>query len=258
MRIDTKNGLTRYRFENLSGYRQVFHGFFTRSGGSSSEPFNSLNVGLGLGDDTRRVAENRERVARFFGLGRLHFSQQVHGIEIWIDPGPNTASKGRRPGIPTGDAMVTNRLGRALAIQVADCQAVLLFDTRKNIVANIHSGWRGSIRNIVGRTVAEMNKRFSCRSDDLVAGISPSLGPCCAEFVNYKREIPKRFWKYGDGNRRFDFWALTRDQLLHAGVRKDRIETGGLCTRCRKNLFFSYRGEGVTGRTAAVIGLKPG
>ncbi len=259
MRVDNRGGLACYRFKNLSGYGEIIHGFFARSGGSSPAPFNSLNVGLGLGDDAGKVYRNRDKISRFFGLRELVFLDQVHGVDIRVNPGSDDASGYRRiNGEKRGDAMMTDRPGCGLAIQAADCQAVLLFDTRRKIVANIHSGWRGSVQNIVGRTVAVMKTRYATHPADIVAGIGPSLGPCCAEFVHYQKEIPDRFWKYGDEAHRFDFWALTRDQLRRAGVREDRIENGGLCTRCRTDLFYSYRGEGVTGRSAAVIGLRPG
>jgi hypothetical protein len=89
-----------------------------------------------------------------------------------------------------------------------------------------------------------------------LAGIGPSLGPCCAEFVNYRQEIPSGLWAYRRDTVYFDFWAMTRDQLNAAGVCEDHIETSRLCTRCNSDRFFSYRGEKRTGRFPAVIGLR--
>jgi len=120
----------------------------------------------------------------------------------------------------------------------------------------VHSGWRGSIQNIIGRTVEMMKQLFDCNPGLIQAGIGPSLGPCCAEFINYKDEIPKAHWSYKDSNDHFDFWSISRDQLLHAGVPAKNIELSRICTRCRTREFFSYRAEKNTGRFAAVIGLK--
>jgi len=139
---------------------------------------------------------------------------------------------------------------------LADCQSILLYDPIQKVIANVHCGWRGSTKNIAGRTVDVMNKRFGCNRRDLIAGISPSLGPCCAEFVNYRSEIPQKFWRYKSANDHFDFWALSREQLIAAGLLRENIETGGICTKCNTDAFFSYRGEGQTGRFASVIGLK--
>jgi copper oxidase (laccase) domain-containing protein len=101
-----------------------------------------------------------------------------------------------------------------------------------------------------------MRERFGCRPSDIRAGIGPSLGPCCAEFVNYRTEIPEALWGYRRDGVLFDFWAMTRGQLTRSGVREAHIETSGICTRCRTDLFFSHRGEKHTGRFPAVIGIK--
>jgi copper oxidase (laccase) domain-containing protein len=129
-------------------------------------------------------------------------------------------------------------------------------DPIRQVVANVHSGWRGSIINIIGRTVNAMEKHFGCDPAQIQAGIGPSLGPCCAEFVNYETEIPEKFWHHKDAGHHFDFWSISQDQLMDAGVLKANIENCQICTKCHTDLFFSYRGEGTTGRFASVIGLK--
>jgi len=138
---------------------------------------------------------------------------------------------------------------------VADCQAVVLFDPVRRVVANIHSGWRGSVANIIAKTVSVMQHHFACNPADLLAGVGPSLGPCCAEFIHYEDEIPRQYWHYKNSGRHFDFWAMSRDQLCKAGVPGDNIRVAGCCTRCRTDLFFSYRAEKVTGRFAVAVGL---
>jgi len=155
-----------------------------------------------------------------------------------------------------GAATVTDRTGKLLVVQVADCQPVLLFDPERRVVANIHSGWRGSIADVAGRTLQVMREHFGCSARDVLAGVGPSLGPCCAEFVNYRDEIPRELWGYRRDSVHFDFWAVTRDQLMAAGVPADHIHTSRMCTKCRTDRFFSYRGERRTGRFPAVIGIR--
>ena len=154
------------------------------------------------------------------------------------------------------DALITDVPGIRLLIQTADCQAVMLFDPQKRVVANIHCGWRGSLLNIIGRTLLEMSREFDCRPKHIQAGIGPSLGPCCAEFVNFQTEIPADFWGYKDARDHFDFWAVSCDQMKRAGVAAENIDVSRICTRCRTDEFYSYRAEKTTGRFAAVIGLK--
>jgi hypothetical protein len=115
-----------------------------------------------------------------------------------------------------------------LLIQTADCQAVMLFDPDKRVAANIHCGWRGSVADIVGRTVAH-GRRIRLRPGRMVAAIGPSLGPCCAEFVNYKQEIPRHsLWPFRVGWHHFDFWRISRHQLT-----TDRYRPEGNVHGCR-------------------------
>jgi copper oxidase (laccase) domain-containing protein len=112
------------------------------------------------------------------------------------------------------------------------------------------------VTNVAGRTLAVMAERFGCDPADVQVGVGPSLGPCCAEFVNYREEIPRELWGYRRNSAYFDFWAMSRDQLSRAGVPQDQIHISGLCTKCRTDSFFSYRAEKTTGRFPAVIGLR--
>ncbi|MGD2185166.1 MAG: peptidoglycan editing factor PgeF, partial [Desulfobacterales bacterium] len=225
--------------------------------GYSRGPFQSLNVSLGLGDAAGNVIKNRQLISQALGGQDLVFAEQVHGDRAIILNSKNSDLCGgidRTLGI--GDALVTNVSSKLLTTQLADCQSILLYDPIQRVAANVHSGWRGSIKNILGRTVRIMKKYFQCTSADIIAGIGPSLGPCCAEFVNYRKEIPPIFWHYKSSANHFDFWSISRDQLADAGVPREHIETGNICTKCNTEAFFSYRGEGRTGRFASVIGLN--
>ena len=257
MILTHKNGASFYRFEGLSRFSEVRHGIFTRHFGCSTGPFESLNVSFGLGDEVARVRENRRVIARALGNPDLVYAKQVHGDRVLVlNSDPGISGEGIDPVLGTGDALVTGTSGKFLTIQVADCQSILLYDTRRRVVANIHSGWRSSIKNIAGRTVDAMQKHFKSRPADIHAGIGPSLGPCCAEFVNYRKEIPENLWSYKTADDHFDFWSISRDQLIDAGVGPENIEVSQLCTRCHTAVFFSYRAEGQTGRFASVIGIN--
>jgi YfiH family protein len=249
------NGLTFYCFQHLSECPEIRHGITTRRGGNSLPPFDSLNMARSLGDNAAHVAVNRRRVqAQFDGMEPVYLKQVHSNIVVALD-GVTTGEAPYLHG--AADAVVTDRPGRLLTILVADCQPVILYDPVRGVIANIHSGWRGSITNIIGHTVAVMKKRFACRPADILAGIGPSLGPCCAEFIHYRDEIPPSLWSYQVAENHFDFWSLSRDQLVAAGLRPQHVEVAGICSRCRNDLFFSYRAANITGRMAAVIGLRP-
>jgi len=275
------------KFNILAPYTDLVHGIFTRRGGGSAPPFDSLNVGLSTEDDVTHVRENRCRIARHLGFERALYLHQVHGDDVLVltresqiagltlhgmatqsapeipEPhshNPDNFSQQHENSsaplvLPVADGVVTNIPGVLLVIQVADCQAVLLFDPVKQVVANLHSGWRGSVANIIGRGVDAMVTQFGCDPGDIRAGIGPSLGPCCAEFIHYKDELPLAFLKYRQDEYHFDFWAISRDQLMERGVQPDHIEVTGLCTRCNPDRFFSHRHEKTTGRFAVAVGL---
>jgi polyphenol oxidase len=251
------SGTDYYQFEHLASFPEVMHGVFMRTPGFSEPPFDRLNVSLAVGDDPGRVERNRQLVKKCLQAPELVFARQVHGDRVLVMDGPPLPADASNPGPASeGDALVTDRPGRFLMVQVADCQSILMYDPRRRIVANVHAGWRGSIANIAGQTLAVMHRRFGCSAGDVRAGIGPSLGPCCAEFVHYREEIPRDFWQYRRGTVHFDFWAVSRDQLMAAGVPEDQIQVSGLCTKCNCDRFFSYRGEKTTGRFPAVIGLR--
>jgi len=280
MIVKQKNGVSFLEFPKLAGLSGILHGVFTRKNGKSKGPFRSLNVSFGVGDDDQTVLENREIISRCFNDNDLVFLDQVHGTRILVfsnkhhfyrvldtaDYFKGECSKTLNArtdiyGIESerkfeADAIVTDIPGKLLVIQVADCQSVLMYDPVQEVAANVHSGWRGSINNIIGCTLKVMENDFGCRSGNIIAAIGPSLGPCCAEFVNYKKEIPEAFWKYKNDTHHFDFWSISRDQLCEAGVLLENVDLSRICTKCDSSRFFSFRGEGTTGRFAALIGLK--
>jgi YfiH family protein len=225
--------------------------FFSRHGGVSPAPFDSMNVSYGVGDDPTLVAMNRLRLKECLGLQVLVSARQVHDDHIRTIAEPPDADC-EYAGY---DALITNQPGVGLLIQQADCQAVVLHDPANRVVANVHAGWRGSVVNIIAKTIARMMADFGSDPAQIVAAISPSLGPCCAEFVHYLAELPTEF--HGDQVRPayFDFWAISRRQLQKAGVLPVHITTAAVCTRCDTN-YFSYRREGSTGRSATVIALR--
>ena len=229
----------------------LFHGVFNRLGGVSHAPWDSRNVSFGLGDRPEHVRANRERIKKSLGCAHLVSAGQVHGSDVYIvkeTPEEDFEVNGF-------DALITNIGGIGLMIQQADCQGVMLFDPRKRAVGIAHAGWRGSVADIVSRTVSAMNFAYATDPVDLIAAISPSLGPCCAEFVNYINELPLSFHGYQVRPNYFDFWAISHDQLCSAGVKSENIHATHICTRCTQD-YFSYRRDKETGRFASVIGLR--
>ena len=248
-----KKGTLHLEFNPIRELSFVTHGIFTRIGGKSAAPFGSLNVGFTTGDERQLVEENRQLVADALGCSTCIYLNQIHSDRVLVLQGARDKHTLDAAGVQTADAVVTDIPDLALVIQVADCQPVLLVDPVKKVVANIHSGWKGSISNIIGKCVDAMHDTFGSDPGDILAGIGPSLGPCCSEFVNYTQEIPTHLWPYKNEKNYFDFWRISQDQLTAKGVAPKNITLAGICTRCSADAFFSYRNNNTTGRFAAVI-----
>ena len=246
-----------HRFQNLSRVPGLVHGVFTRHGGVSGPPYATLNVAWNNGDSPESVKENLWRIKHSMNLSRIVSSYQVHGDTIHlIDEDAVTRLAAREPVLITqpGDALVTGLRGIGLLIKIADCQAIFLVDPVKRVIANVHCGWRGSVTNLPGKVVSFLQEQFGCDPGNLLGAISPSLGPCCGEFKNYRDELPPSFHPFQSKPQHFDFWKITQAQLTDSGMSPGNIEWAGRCTVCETRHFFSYRGEGNTGRNGAVLG----
>jgi len=235
---------------------QTLHGMFSCLGGVSTGPFASLNLSFGVGDDPDNVRRNRQRVVRALGCSHLVSIGQVHGDQVLVlDKNPlEEEAQGY-------DAIISNLPGVALLIQQADCQAILLFDPLRSVVAAIHCGWRGSATNIIAKTIAQLRTAFAVDPVHLQALISPSLGPCCAEFTNFQQELPTWMQVYQLQHKpaHFDFWAISRRQLSEAGVLSEQIHSADICTRCNRDYFSFRRAKqetgGLCGRNGSLISL---
>ena len=160
------------------------------------------------------------------------------------------------------DAAATDLKGIVLGIQTADCVPILVADSRGAAVAAIHAGWRGTAARIVESTVARFREKFSLEPKDLIAAVGPHIGVCCYEvgqdvvdaigdpvFFESRPHWAKLHLNLGAANRR---------QLINAGLHDEQIEVSSLCTRCRGDLFHSYRRDGKkTGHMLSVIGIVP-
>lgn len=243
-------GSTRWlEFDVLSGLPGLRHGSFLRHGGTSNAPFTSLNLGMGTTYPDPSAQLNLQKVAGILGAPHVHWAKQCHGGEIAQIVNPTAL-------IPQCDALVTNVPGIALMIQHADCQAALIYDPRRRVIAAVHAGWRGSVLNIYAKVIDYLCTHFQSKPADLLVGISPSLGPQHAQFLNYRVELPKAFWDYQVSPDYFDFWQISRQQLETCGIPSHQIETANICTYANHEDCYSYRREKLTGRHGSLIMLN--
>ena len=216
----SREGIEWLEFEQLQGISGLVHGVFLRKGGCSQEPYASLNMGGGTGDTPQNIEQNRERIRQILSIPRLTSGYQVHGSHVAYVP---------FTGSEECDGMITQEKGLGLMIKHADCQAAIFYDPMQKMLANVHAGWRGNVKNIYAETIKKMQAKGS-RVENLLICISPSLGPDHAEFINFREELPASFWEFQIRATYFDLWAISRHQLLNQGVLPHHIEIASLCT----------------------------
>jgi len=210
-------------------------------------------MAFNTGDLKENVDSNLKILQKIMGAETLIYMNQVHGRDILVLQREKDTEI--RCGVHA-DAVITNIPYLGLMVKQADCQAVILLDPAQSVVANVHCGWRGNVVNILGAVVQRMKTDFNSKRSDLIACISPSLGPCCAEFKTYEEIFDQNLHRFMVRRNYFDLWEMSRAQLLEAGLRENNIEIAGICSKCNSHTFFSYRAEGTTGRSTTIVMLR--
>ncbi len=200
-------------FPSLVSADCVVHAFTKRSAGLDSRSDRARDQFLAaLGFDPQR----------FVG------AEQTHGDGVAIIDHPSPT------GVPGVDALVTDKPGLPLVIRSADCVPVYLVDPDRPAIGLVHSGRAGTGLNLVGRTLAAMERAYGTQAARCHATLGPSIGPCHYET---------------------DLWQAIEDQLAALGVRE--VHNPRVCTACHLEDYYSYRAErGQTGRMLALLALK--
>ncbi|MEW5939125.1 MAG: peptidoglycan editing factor PgeF [Chloroflexota bacterium] len=251
------NGIHYLAFDSFA---DLPHGVFTRRGGVSPAPWESLNVGGSVGDDIANVRENRVR--SFRALDRdpasIHDVWLVHGTDAVYAEAPRDLSEKATQ----ADLLFTDDPKVTLYMRFGDCVPLLFHDSVKGVVGIAHAGWLGTVRGAASAAVAAMQKRYGSRAGDLRAAIGPSIGPdhyeVGADVAERVRASfgPRAGLLLDPRGERFhlDLWKANRLQLEEAGV--GQIEVCEVCTACHTDDWFSHRAEkGRTGRFGAILAL---
>ena len=258
MIANEKNGLKYYQFESFCE-AGITHGFFTRLGGVSPEPFDSLNMATTVGDTAENVLENLRRMFDVFGLDlkTRYDGWQYHCRTVIAAEVPRSLSV-KYP--LRADGLITNRPEVTLVQRFADCVPVIFYDPVNKAVGICHAGWSGTLDNICALTLKNMRKLYGTDPCNVLAGIGPSIGPCHFEVKEdvaepFRKSFGKRYNEISEirDDRIFlNLWKANRILLEEQGVQK--IEMAELCTVCHKEEWFSHRGDhGKSGRYGVLI-----
>ena len=268
-RFEERGGLTVLTFPALDG-RAVDAVVTTMGGGVSVGPYESLNLGLHVGDDAAAVVENRRRAAAAIGLGLddLVFANQTHGRMVVTvdaqDRGLGTTTSD--DAIQGADALVTSTPGLGIVVMVADCVPIVLHH-EGGAVAVVHAGWRGTVARVVAAAVEVLCATTGAGPDGIVAGIGPAIAvdryqvdaPVADAAREHLADLDLGAFLLDDPDVadrwRFDLWAANAAILAAAGVPPGAITTAGAPTD--GETFFSDRSARPCGRFAVLARLHP-
>ena len=167
------------------------------------------------------------------------------------------------------DGVITNLKGVALTIATADCQSIFIYDNKKLVIANIHSGWKGTLKKILRNAIQIMIDKYECNTKDLIVCIGPSILKCCfevdkdvvdmfrKEFNNIEDTISLGEVKDGKQKYYIDTVEINKKELRELGVLEENIITSNICTKCSSDKYHSYRAHGMdSGRNVSLIVMK--
>jgi YfiH family protein len=226
----------------------IVAGCTLRNGGVSHNEFKSLNLGEHVGDVQTSVSENRRRFVQACSLpSEPVWLNQVHGCDAVVDP--------PRDSHPDADAVLSSKAGTVCAVLTADCLPVVFSSDNGAEIGVSHAGWRGLCGGVLEATV----ERFSVAPDSLLAWLGPAISSSAFEvgeevrdaFIRHSEEAHSGFERNANGKWQADLYALARQRLSGAGVR--RIFGGDYCTYGDPERFFSYRRDGQCGRMASFV-----
>ncbi len=241
---------------NLQKIGWLFHAFFTRSGGCSRGPFSSLNLSFTVGDSPEDVFRNWEKVKDYLPFREIHLLRQIHSDRVL----ESNEFYGKSPiWIDEGDGLITSTPGLGVGVLTADCVPVVLVNLDKKRVAVVHSGWRGTVRNIAGRAVEKLGNPHS---EKIMAVIGPAIS---GERYSVGKDVVEEFqraglmrkdfyWKDTSGVYHLDLQNVVKFQLISSGLSPDLINVIPCCTY-GEELLFSYRKEKECGRMLTVAGI---
>ena len=147
------------------------------------------------------------------------------------------------------DGLMTNKKNLAICATNADCIVLMMYDKNKNVIANVHSGWRGTLQKVASKTIDRMQEVYGCNPKDIICCISPSIRKCHFEVdEDVKSMFENQFGNIEKFSSKYEKWhidtvKINKEMLKEKGLREENIIDSKICTVCNSNLIHSYRGS---------------
>lgn len=235
----------------FNSFPEIISGISSKIGGRRDKQF-FFNLSYNVGDDEQSVKENRNLFFNALNLSeeQTAFQNQIHSDVIsYVNSAGNCGQS---------DAMITDKTSLALAVSIADCTPILIYDKYKKVIAAVHSGWRGTYKKILVKTISMLVNDFHSDPTTLICYIGPSISQINYEVdIDVAENFPEKYSIKKDHKYLLDVSGINYDYLVAAGVKKCNIQKSVLCTFTYKDIFHSYRRDGKnSGRSLALICLK--
>jgi polyphenol oxidase len=223
----------------------------TRHGGYSKGNYASFNANLFCGDNEADVKRNRLTLCEVIGISedRLFLPHQTHGtiIRMIDERFLNMSDEQQKNELESVDGLMTDVRGVCVSVSTADCIPILLYDDQHHACCAVHAGWRGTVKRIVEKAVAEMTANYSTNPAMLHVCIGPGISlenfeigdDVWQKFYNAGFEMERISRKYEKWH--IDLWECNRIQLASVGVNPRNIQVAGICTFSHADEFFSAR-----------------
>lgn len=247
----------------------VRHLFTTRRGGVSKGYLESLNLGFSLGDQWENVLQNYQIVFDVLGICAqdLFPTKQVHEDTVKVVTAKDRGVFPPKESRAGCDAVITDERSMALAAFYADCPVALFYDPKTGVIGAAHAGWRGTVRNILAKTVQRMHEVYETEPEDVRAAFAPCIHACCFETDDdvyealteaYGAAVCGRHIERKEPKWHIDLVGLNRELLLETGMKTEHIDVSCPCTMCMSDKFWSHRKTGGRrGVQGAFIVLPP-
>ena len=232
-------------------FPEIVCGFSIKIGPNTSAPF-YFNLSYSVGDKKEIVNGRRELFFAELGLNEntVSYQKQVHE--------DNIREVNEHGFCGESDALITTSTNLGLAISSADCPAIFIYDPVNKIAAAVHSGWRGTAKQILRKTIIKLKNEFKSNPSDLIIYLGPSISQ-----INYEvgedvaENFDEEFIFKNEGRYYLDIKAANKKMMLDEGVKKTNIQISKLCSYEYESVLHSYRRDGQkSGRALGVIAMK--
>jgi len=232
-------------------FNEIIFGFSTKVSQNVKEPY-YFNLSYNVGDEKEIVDYNRKLFFRELGLNEklVSYQKQVHEDKISLVNSFGSCGE--------SDALITTEKNLGLAISSADCPAIFLYNPVQKVIAAVHSGWKGTEKKILKKTIQKLKDDFNSDPSDLTCYIGPSISQNNYEVgEEVAQKFEKEFILRKENNFYLDLKSANYKMLIEEGVKKVNIQVSELCSYEYETVLHSYRRDGQkSGRALGVIAMK--